>query len=244
MNIPKTVDYSIYEEPLYWDNKETDTPGYGEWEHWPEIAALFESVLRIETLLDIGCGAGHLVSCNPNFLGIDISRFAPTVSKVPSRIVNGGAANLPWTHNAFDCVFSGSTIEHIPPSKLDQSLKEIFRVTKKYVILSLPTLDAYHGMKDGRETMREIEFEGGDIPNSFSECERYQISRGHWHIKSKSWWIKKLSEYGNFDEDAKHRLLDFTSKVIPVTDSAWTANDPGLFVLTKPQCPTGDGRSK
>ena len=53
MIIPKTVDYSIYEEPLYWDNKETDTPGYGEWEHWPEIAALFESVLGIETLLAV-----------------------------------------------------------------------------------------------------------------------------------------------------------------------------------------------
>lgn len=238
--IPKTVDYSIYEEPLYWDNKETATPGYGSWEHWPEIASLFREVLGIEYLLDVGCGPGHLVNCYDTFLGIDLSRFAQTVSPCPSRILNGDAANLPWGDRSFDGVFSGSFLEHVPPSKLDKVLSEMFRVTKRWMILSLPTLDAYKNMKnDERSGMEEILFEGGDIPESYSKIAKEQISRGHWNIRPKSWWISKLSEYGEFDEEAKSKLLNHTSKVVPVTDSAWTANDPGLFVLTKPQRPDG-----
>jgi len=45
---------------------------------------------------------------------------------------------LPFEENAFEVVIACEILEHIPWNDVDQALKELHRVTQKYVIISIP----------------------------------------------------------------------------------------------------------
>jgi len=45
---------------------------------------------------------------------------------------------LPFKENSYDLVLSCEVLEHLPFSDFDKALSEIWRVTKKYAVISLP----------------------------------------------------------------------------------------------------------
>jgi len=97
---------------------------------------------NIETLLDAGCGNG--VFCNylnqkerfKRITGLDRSKTALAYLKTENFI--GDVNNMPFNDNEFDCVSCLEVIEHLPVDSYKKTLKELCRVAKKSIIVSVP----------------------------------------------------------------------------------------------------------
>lgn len=99
---------------------------------------------RAESVLEIGLGSGvakdYLKKCGPEIKTLDID---PAL--LPDYL--GSADAMPIQESAFDCVLAAEILEHLPFEKFPVCLKEIFRVSKKYAVISLP---------DARRTLLDL----------------------------------------------------------------------------------------
>jgi len=101
--------------------------------------------LPIDTCLEIGSGEGYIIdyilSTKPEIqiIGSDIGFSVVSLAKTDRQFVKwcvSDGKNIPITENSFDIVFACEVLEHI--DKPIDVLKEINRVSKKYVIISVP----------------------------------------------------------------------------------------------------------
>ena len=99
-------------------------------------------LVEVGSVLDIGCGDGilleNLVKAGCKGVGIDISGEAIKICK--QRGLNCSQADiterLPFANNSFDSVILTDVLEHLfQPIDV---LKEVHRVSKKYVLISVP----------------------------------------------------------------------------------------------------------
>jgi ubiquinone/menaquinone biosynthesis C-methylase UbiE len=89
-------------------------------------------------ILDVGCGTGSYVFKLGNekkIEGTDYQEF-DSWKEAPKLFKVANATNLPYDTGSFDTVSCFETLEHL--SDPDGSLKEMYRVTRKNVILSVP----------------------------------------------------------------------------------------------------------
>ncbi len=90
---------------------------------------------NVDTLLDIGCGGGFMISqlinCFKKAIGVDMSKEAIEFAKKFSNhsFLVGDAQNLKFESNKFDCVISVDSFEHFPDDK--KVINEVYRVLKK-----------------------------------------------------------------------------------------------------------------
>jgi len=71
-----------------------------------------------------------------NLYGIEINREAIELAKSITKnidIIQGSASDTPFKDNYFDLVFTSGLLIHIAPADLEKVMKEIYRVTKKYI---------------------------------------------------------------------------------------------------------------
>lgn len=101
--------------------------------------------LKAESILDAGCGEGFTMNkLRENGIGIKIegieySKEAIAFGKklFPDLIIKQGSVyELPYKDNSFDLIICTEVLEHLEnPSK---ALREMLRVAKKYLIISVP----------------------------------------------------------------------------------------------------------
>jgi SAM-dependent methyltransferase len=108
--------------------------------------------LDISSVLDAGCGEGFTLeylrkrSIAKEYEGIDFLKKAVEIgTKVHPHIKLKQASiyELPYKDNSFDLVLSTEVLEHLEDPR--KALKEIFRVSKKYVLLSVPNEPIFMG---------------------------------------------------------------------------------------------------
>ena len=106
--------------------------------------------LEIESVLEVGANMGHnLVAINEargaDVFGIDINKYAIENALMP--IEYGSAYKLPYDDDTFDLVYTAGVLIHIPPDKLKSAMKELYRVSKKYVLMIEYPADEERGRK-------------------------------------------------------------------------------------------------
>ncbi len=101
--------------------------------------------LKAETILDAGCGEGFPMDklsknrVGKKIEGVEYSKDSLSFGKklFPNLTFREGSVyELPYKNNSFDLVICTEVLEHLKePAK---ALKEILRVSKKYLIISVP----------------------------------------------------------------------------------------------------------
>jgi hypothetical protein len=123
------------------------------WWHWKRLryiisflSEIFEKN-QIMTFADIGCAEGLYVKyvCsihNETFcIGVDIARTFVEKAKGNGKMLNTeyvmcDVRNLPFKDNSIDLLLCSEVLEHIYDYR--KSLAELFRVAKKYLVISFP----------------------------------------------------------------------------------------------------------
>jgi len=127
----------------YWDGERQY--GYGGYKYdgrWLPIAkeiAEYYGVKPGDRILDVGCGKGFMLYeftravPGVEVAGLDVSQYAIDNAKEEMKpfLVQGHAKNLPFKDNAFDFVYSNTTLHNLYCYELDQAIREIERVGKK-----------------------------------------------------------------------------------------------------------------
>lgn len=98
----------------------------------------------VETVLDVGAGLGHLLEYLEKRRGIKGIGIEITDAKIDYArqrgidLRKGDASNLQFPDKSFDIVVSCEVIEHLPYGVYENSLREIMRVSRKYILIEVP----------------------------------------------------------------------------------------------------------
>lgn len=96
----------------------------------------------VQCLVDIGCGNGVFLTClsktraGIRLLGIDRSEAA--LRYVKSENLLADIVDTGLQSGSFDCVTCLEVIEHLPFNVYDAAIKELARISNKYIIVSVP----------------------------------------------------------------------------------------------------------
>jgi len=104
---------------------------------WFSYYQQIEEIIKCSpsSILEVGKGNGfvsdYLKKRNFNIMTIDID---PELK--PDKVAD--VTDIPYDSNSFDCVLCCEVLEHIPFDQFSLALKELKRVAKNRIILSLP----------------------------------------------------------------------------------------------------------
>lgn len=113
--------------------------------------------LNIETVLDAGCGEGFTLErlrkekIGKKFEGIEYDQEAVDLAHklYPKLTVKKGDVNkLPYKSNSFDLVICTEVLEHLDNPK--KAYRELLRVSRKYVLISVPNEPFFTIQRMGR----------------------------------------------------------------------------------------------
>lgn len=100
---------------------------------------------EVESILDVGCGEGFTLNrlkekgIGKKLEGLEYSKDAIALGKktYPDiKITQGSIYELPYKDNSFDLVLCTEVLEHL--DEPEKALKELIRVSSKYLIISVP----------------------------------------------------------------------------------------------------------
>lgn len=116
--------------------------------HVMELAEFVSNVVGAkDSLLEIGCGRGqaveYLVERGYNCKGCDITTagMLKDRTQLPTWFAEVPVWDMPYEDNEFEFTFSTDVMEHVPPTLVEQSIREIYRVTRTetfHAISNLP----------------------------------------------------------------------------------------------------------
>ena len=142
----------------YWDgDRKYGYGGYtydGRWRPVAQEMADHYDIKPSDKILDVGCGKAYLlheftqVVPGVKVAGIDISAYGIEHAKeeVKPFLEVGNAVTLPYDDDAFDFVFSVTTLHNLYNYELNSAVKEIERVgkgTKKHI-----TIESYRNERE------------------------------------------------------------------------------------------------
>lgn len=125
----------LYETSKMWGKKRPETVS--------ERARLTAKAVPTDahTVLEVGSGDGLIIKAlrkaGHDPVALDISQSALKHIQ-GSKLVQATGNRLPFPANSFDLVLACELLEHLPISIYHDVLKEIARVTKRYIIITVP----------------------------------------------------------------------------------------------------------
>jgi ubiquinone/menaquinone biosynthesis C-methylase UbiE len=106
--------------------------------YWYQLNEIL--ALQPETVLEVGVGSG-VVSHFLETKGVSVSTL--DIDKELNPTKSGSVTAIPWKDNTFDVVSCCQVLEHLPFDEFLSALKELRRVSKKGIVLSLPDSSRY-----------------------------------------------------------------------------------------------------
>lgn len=113
--------------------------------NFSEIASRVAETCGVGTALDIGCGEGgmvaELLALGIDAVGLDVSTVVVDLAskRRPNRFFQGSALSLPFADNHFDIVVSTNCMEYLLSADVPTALREMYRVSARYVFLQITT---------------------------------------------------------------------------------------------------------
>lgn len=110
---------------------------YGEEDRFVSYAHQLQEIGRVnpKRMLEVGVGDGtikhHVTSSGIEYVGVDIA------DDVGADYI-GSVTALPFPDDSFDLACAFEVLEHLPFDQFSTALKELARVSKKDVLISLP----------------------------------------------------------------------------------------------------------
>ncbi|MEK7559254.1 MAG: class I SAM-dependent methyltransferase [Patescibacteria group bacterium] len=162
--------------------------------------------LQLETVLDVGCGEGFTLNrlseegIGKKLEGVDFQEKAIEIGKKlhpDLTLKQGDIYKLEYKNNSFDLVMATEVLEHLKdPLK---GLKELIRVSRKYILLSVPNEPFFMGANFLRG--KNLSRWGNDIEHiqhwTSSRFEEFVIGQGLKVIKKRHpfpWTMLLLSK--------------------------------------------------
>lgn len=100
--------------------------------------------LSPSNLVDVGCGNGLLLnhikeSCiiDPDSL-LGVERSSSAIKHVKTKKIQASIDEIPLENNSFDLVTCCEVIEHLPIDIYEKGLRELARVARKFILVSVP----------------------------------------------------------------------------------------------------------
>jgi pseudaminic acid biosynthesis-associated methylase len=100
--------------------------------------------LDLNRVLEVGCNRGHnlvglagLLPEGSEVVGVEPNQHARGIARQADAritVVEGNAFDLPFEDEHFDLTFTAGVLIHIAPADLPAALREIHRVTRRYVL--------------------------------------------------------------------------------------------------------------
>ncbi len=116
------------------------------------------SSLSFETVVEVGCGFGRVGAqvigrFGGSWTGVDLSRAQLEEARrqhpsLGGAVVEATSTHLPIRSRACDLAVSVEMLLHIPPDRILEALKELLRITRRYVV----HLDWYEDYLVGHQT--------------------------------------------------------------------------------------------
>ena len=117
--------------------KEHYLGGYVARDRWMNYFVQLRMVvdLKPETVLEIG--VGNRVVCDTlGKLGVKVTTLDVAEDLKPDIVAS--VTQMPLADKSFDTVLAAEVLEHIPWEEFPQAMREIHRVSKRYVVITLP----------------------------------------------------------------------------------------------------------
>lgn len=97
----------------------------------------------VKTIIDVGCGNGFFLKTleeahKYSLFGIEPSKSAITQNLSSIKINDGVIDDIKHNDNSFDLTTCLEVIEHLPFRVFEKGLLELERISKKYIIISVP----------------------------------------------------------------------------------------------------------
>jgi len=91
-----------------------------------------------DRVLDLGCADGRIIDrFNADYkIGVDFA--IKLLRNVKTKVYASNVSDLPFDDNSFDVVISSEVLEHLDAKTFHKALKEMNRVSSKYIIISVP----------------------------------------------------------------------------------------------------------
>lgn len=153
--------------------------------YWHQINEIVS--LKPKKVLEIGIGSGfvtrYLRDKELNVTTLDIAhRLRPDVA--------GAVLAIPFNSGSFDVVVCCEVLEHLPYSEFSKALKEIHRVSRKHVVLSLPDVTTVYRINIELPRIRPIK---KLIVHPFHRLAQHAFDGYHyWEIGEMGYPLKKV----------------------------------------------------
>jgi ubiquinone/menaquinone biosynthesis C-methylase UbiE len=173
--------------------------------YWHQIDEVLQ--LQPSKILEIGVGNSfvtkYLKEKGTNVTTLDIAHdLRPDVS--------GSVLTLPFINASFDTVTCFQVLEHLPYENFSKSLKELARVSQRYVIISLPDATTVYRVNIELPRIKPIR---KLIPHPFPRATTQVYNGAHyWEIGKRQYPLEKIVrdiEKSNLNITKTYRVFEF-----------------------------------
>lgn len=147
--------------------------------------------LNSKSILEVGVGTNFL---KKYFSDTKIKYKTLDIAKDLNPDILGSVDNIPLKDNSFDLVCAFQVLEHLPFDKFEKCLKEMSRVSKKYVLISLPYLNLFYYVKIKIPLIKP--FYIGILMPQFWRTPKFN-GEHYWEIGAKRYPLKKIKRIMN-----------------------------------------------
>jgi len=152
--------------------------------YWYQLKLIYN--LNPRNILEIGIGNNFL---KKYFSDSKINYKTLDTAKDLKPDIIGSVDNIPLREKSFDLICAFQVLEHLPFDKFEKSLKEMARVSKKNVLISLPYCNISLSFRLKIPLIPEIKF-SLTIPQFFK---KHKFDGEHyWEIGARGYSLNKI----------------------------------------------------